>query len=97
MIATCSTLAALLEANVARGRRYGAYEICEQIDDLLGSPDTREHLEAMRQRRVDPDIVDALLALDQRVREKRPKGRPAPAPRPERQEPAEGDNHGRGE
>ncbi|HKC75132.1 MAG TPA: hypothetical protein VKF37_13190 [Chloroflexota bacterium] len=94
MIATCRTLAALLEAHAARSDRYGAYEICEQIDDLLGSPATREHLEAMRKRRVEPDIVDALLALDQRIREKRPKGRPAPARSPEPQQPAEGEDHG---
>ncbi|HKC73065.1 MAG TPA: hypothetical protein VKF37_02555 [Chloroflexota bacterium] len=97
MIATCRTLAALLEAHAARSDRYGAYEVIDQIDDLLGSPDTREHLEAMRGRRVDPDIVDALLALDQRVREKRPKGRPAPARSAEPQQPSEGENHGCGE
>jgi hypothetical protein len=78
MMAMCRTLAALLEAKAVRADRYGAYEIIEQIDDFLGFPDTPQHLEAMRGRRVDPDIIDALLALDQGVKEKRPK-RPATA------------------
>jgi hypothetical protein len=97
MLATCRTLAALLEAKTARADHYGTFEMLEQLDYFLGFPDAREHLEAMRERRVDPDIVDALLALEPRVKAKRPQPPPASARRPEPQKPAEGEDHGRGQ
>src|SRR5205085_1069635 len=97
MLATCRTLAALLEAKTARADHYGAFEIIEQLDYFLGFPDAREHLEAMRKRGVDPDIVDALLALEPRVKAKRPQPPAASARSPEPQQPAEGETHGRGE
>ena len=97
MLATCRTLAALLEAKAARADHYGAYEMIEQLDYFLGFPDAREHLEAMRKRGVDPDIVDALLALEPRVKAKRPQPPAASARSPEPQQPAEGETHGRGE
>jgi len=59
-LATCRTLAALVEANMARDKNTGAYELCEQRDHFLGFTDIRPDIEAMRKRGVDPDIVDAL-------------------------------------
>src|SRR2546423_8051948 len=50
MLATCRTLAALLEAKATRADHYGAYEMIEQLDYFLGFPDAREHVEAMRKR-----------------------------------------------
>ena len=97
MMATCRTLAALLEAKVARGTNTGAYELCEQLDQFLGFTDIRPDIEAMRKRGVDPDIVDALLALEPRVKAKRPQRGPASARHPDPQQPAEGEDHGRGE
>ena len=82
---------------MARGTNTGAYELCELLDQFLGFTDIRPDIEAMRKRGVDPDIVDALLALEPRVKAKRPKPRPAAARSSEPQQPSEGENHGRGE
>jgi hypothetical protein len=67
LLATCRTLAALVEANMAHDKNSGAYEICEQLDHFLGLTDIRPDIEAMRKRGIDPDIVDALLALEPRI------------------------------
>jgi hypothetical protein len=97
LLATCRTLAALVEANMARDKNAGIYELCEQLDRVLGFTDIRRDIEAMRPRGVDPDIIEALLALEPRIKAKRPQRGPASARSPEAPRPAEGDNHGCGE
>ena len=79
---------------MARDKNTGAYELCEQLDHFLGFTDIRPDIEAMRKRGVDPDIVDALLALEPRVKAKRPQRGPAAAPSPDPQQPTKGENHG---
>jgi hypothetical protein len=72
MIATCRTLAALVAAGYARTDEGGAYALVQQIRDFFGGSAALRQLEAVRGRDVDPDIVDALVALAPRVQAKLP-------------------------
>jgi hypothetical protein len=81
LAATCSTLAGLISAHEAHHHRGGARELVLQILDFLEKPQAREHLDAVRRDRdVSPDVVDALITLEPRVKALWPCGRPGAAP-----------------
>jgi hypothetical protein len=77
LAATCSTLAGLISAHEAHHHRSGARELVLHILDFLEKPQAREHLDAVRRGRdVSPDVVDALIALEPRIKAGRAGRRP---------------------
>jgi len=81
LAATCSVLAGLISAHAGHYHRGGARELVLHILDFLEKPQARERLEAVRRERyVVPDIVDALLALEPRIKAKMARRQPDEAP-----------------